>query len=447
MARTYAQLRTLTIQQTGLTYITGTAASSGSTTNILRAAALTRYDDKRLVGHHILLTSGSPTFTELFIKDNFQLDGDLLFRPELSAAPDSLTFEIMPFSGTDVLRALQDAILRLYDSGTLSRDFWMRIVGGSPIYNADFSYWTSSSVVDGWTVTLSTTSRERASANLALSETSVLLGTAAGHLDLDPQWQRYLNDFRGSTVKFQCYVKTAAASNARIALFNGSTINYSAYHGGDGDWELLEVEVATSATDTEFEPRLYIDTTSDAYFNLPFLTGGLRDSRIYIYPFPHQIMPDGPYEAKLGRIILHRDEIATDRGHATLRQIGPQVGVGQFRLIKHHDENATTQVGILDFSKSRRPPSDELLLMLRGDGPLTVPTSALSTDNLEVTESESMLLATEAAIILLEKAATGAPSTTRRTYGTRLAELRQKANELSVGAGEARDVATYGLNW
>ncbi len=448
MARTYAQLRGLTIQQIGLTYITGTADGSGSTTNILRAAALQRYDDKRLAGHHILLTSGSPSDTELFIMDNFQLDGDLLFRPELAAAPDSLTFEIMPFAGTDVLRALQDSILQLYDVGTLSRDFWIRMVGGSPIYNADFAYWTSSTVVDGWTVTSASVARERASANLALSETSVRLHTAAGHLDLDAQWQRYLNDFKGSTVKLQCYVKTSATSNARIAIFDGTTINYSAYHGGDGDWELLEVEVATSATDTEFEPRLYLDTTSEAYFNLPFLTGGTRDrSRIYIYPFAHQLMPDGPNDTQLGRMILHRDEIATDRGHATIRQVGPQIGVGEFRLIKHHDENTTTQVGILDFSKSRRPPTDELLLLLRGDGPLTVPTSALSTDNIEVTESESMLLATAAAIKLLEKAAAGAPAATRRTYGTRLAELRRQMNELSVGAGEARNVAQYSLGW
>jgi len=232
VARTYTQLRGLTIQQTGLLYVTGTAASSGSTTNILRAAALTRYDDKRLVGHHILLTSGSPTFTELFIKDNFQLDGDLLFRPELGAAPDSLTFEIMPFSGTDVLRALQDAILKLYDSGTLSRDFWMRMLGGSPIYNADFSYWTSSTAVDGWTATSTSVARIRASTNLALSETSVRLHTASGRLDLDPIWQRYLNDFKGSTVNFYCYVRTSATSNARIAIFDGSTVNFSSYHGG-----------------------------------------------------------------------------------------------------------------------------------------------------------------------------------------------------------------------
>ena len=69
MARTYTQLRQLTIQQTGLLFITGTVDSSGSSTGILQADELTRYADKRLNGHHILLTSGSPSFSELYISD------------------------------------------------------------------------------------------------------------------------------------------------------------------------------------------------------------------------------------------------------------------------------------------------------------------------------------------------------------------------------------------
>tara|TARA_Y100000310_G_C20686505_1_gene819366 strand:+ start:1716 stop:3029 length:1314 start_codon:yes stop_codon:yes gene_type:complete len=437
----------MTIQQTGLFWTTGTADTGGST-SVLTDAALTRWATDSLNGHHILVTSGSPTYTELFITKFFQDDGDCLFRPEEGAALDALTYEILPFSGTDILRAVQDSILTLYDQGLLSRNLWMRMMGGSPIYNADFSYWTSSTAVDGWTVTDAAVARERASANLALSETSVRLHTEAGHLDLDAQWQRYLNDFKGSTVTLYCWVKTSAASNARIALYDGSTINYSAYHGGDGDWELLHVEVSTENTDTEFEPRLYIDTTSEAYFNFPWVRGGLRlRPRVTTYPFAHQVMPDGPYEIKTAVFDYLDDEIASGRGLGTLRQLGPQRNITEYRVIKHHDENTTTQVGLLDLSKSRRPPTDGLILLLRGDGPLTVPTSALSTDNLEVTESESLLLATTAAITLLEKSAAGSPSSTRRTYATRIAELRQQAGVLSMGAGESRDAATYSVGW
>ena len=116
MARTYTQIRHLTAQQTGLFFTTGTADSGGATT-ILRDSSLARYGDDRLNGHHLLLTSGDPSETELFIRDFFQADGDAAFRPELSGAPDTLTYEVLPFSGTDFLEATQTAIYELYDRG------------------------------------------------------------------------------------------------------------------------------------------------------------------------------------------------------------------------------------------------------------------------------------------------------------------------------------------
>ena len=444
MAQTYTQIRQATIRQTGLLFVTGTSDTGGSTT-FMRDAALTRHGDKRLVGHHILLTSGAPAFNELFITNSFQDEGDVEFRPEEASAPDALTYEILPFSGMDILRSVQDSVLQLYDIGLLQRDFWMRMVGGSPIYNADWSYWTGANAVDGWTANVTTLTRERASGNLALGETALALTAAAGYASLDAQYQRYLEDFKGDTVTLHCWVKTSTANNARLAHYDGSTIHYSAYHGGDGDWELLHVEVTTTTGDTVFQPRLYADTNTTAYFGMPFYTGG--HIRIRSYPFPHRVMPDGPYEISLSTMSVEEDEIATGRGLGAVRQPGPSRLVLDSRVVKHHDENASTQVAVLDFSLSGRPPGDLQLLWLRGDGPLTVPTSVISTDSLEVTESEGLMLATAAAINLLERAGAGAPSATRRTFGQRLSELRGQFSSLISGAGEERSVAHYGLNW
>src|SRR3990167_9428792 len=140
---------------------------------------------------------------------------------------------LLPFSATDFLRAIQDAISESYDRGWLARPVWMRMVGGSPLYNADFSYWTSATVVDGWTATTTTPARERASINLALSETSVALTTAAGYLALSPQWKRYLWDLLGQTLTLYCLVRTSAASSAPLSLYTRSN-NYSSYHSGSG---------------------------------------------------------------------------------------------------------------------------------------------------------------------------------------------------------------------
>jgi hypothetical protein len=86
-------------------------------------------------------------------------------------------------------------------------------------------------------------------------------------------------------------------------------------------------------------------------------------------------------------------------------------------------------------------------MWLRGDGPLTVPTSALSTDNLEVTEGESLLLATIAASNLLQRAQTGKSPSVQRSYGQRLEDLHTQLSGLISGAGQARDVATYSIGW
>lgn len=448
MSRTYQQIRRLTAQQTGLLWLTGTADASGSTTSILQADALTEHGDDRLNGFHILLTSGSPSYTELHIKDFYQTDGQARFEPELSAAPDSLTFEILPFSGTDFLRAITDAIYTCYDEGWLRRQVWMRLVGGSPLYNADFSYWTSSSAVDGWTATTTTPSQERASANLALSETSCALTTAAGYVSLDAKWRRYLQDLKGSSVTFFCLVKTSTASNARLNLVVNGTDNYSSYHGGGGEWELLHVTVDTAETDSDIEPRLYIDTTSTAYFNLPFLDGGVTPGRsplVREYPFPVVTMPDGPDFVQLARLDVEKDQIASGRGTCNVRQLPRQRSFLESRLVKHHDENTTTEVGILDFSQSRFPPRDWDLLWLRGGGPLTVPTSALSTDNIEVTETESLLLAKLAAVNLLSRGPSGTSFV--NAYIPRINQLQADIARLTDGAGQHRDVASYGLGW
>ena len=442
MSRTYEQIRQLTAKQTGLFFTTGTADSGGQTT-ALRDAVLTRYGDDRLNGHHVLLTSGSPTYTELFIRDFFQADGDVLFRPELAGAPDSLTYEILPFSGTQFLESIQAAILELYDRGLLSRHFWMRAMGGSPLYNADFSYWSSSTAIDGWTASSSSVARERASANIALSETSARLHTAVGYIGLDDKWQRYLNDYKGDEITLYCWVKCSAGSTARLNLYNGSN-NYSSYHGGGGDWELLHVQVDTSKTDTAIQPRLHIDTTSQAYFNMPWIA---TQQTVRTYPFTHELMPDGPYEILETVMGIEKDEVASGRGLGTIRQQGRSRLVLNARLVKHHDENTTSQIGVLDFTQSRKAPSDGRLMWLRGDGPLTVPTAVLSTDNIEVTETEGLLLATLAAIRLLERAMAGAPSSSRNTYAARLSRLQGMAADLADGAGQPRSVASYSLGW
>jgi hypothetical protein len=423
---------------------TGTVDSSGSTTSILRDTSLTRFGNDTFNGMSLLLTSGSPNYTELFVKKTFSEDGDLLFAPELNAAPDSLTYELSAFTGQEFLDGIVDSIGWCYDKGWLTRTHWSRMVAGSPVYNADFSYWDAAATIHGWTATTATLSRERgASANIALSETSVALTTLAGRCTLDASYQRYLNDFKGNTITMYCLVKATDASNARISFNNGSD-NFSAYHSGSGNWEWLSVEVNTANTDTAMQLCLVTATTTTAYFNMPFVSTG---SRVYEYPFTIATMPDGPSSITAAQLDISQNELATDRGLGSIRQMGPQIAIMNGQVRKHHDENTSTQVGILDFSASRFPPRDGALLWLRGDGPLTVPTAVLSTDSIEVNETESLLLCKMAAVNILERKAAGTQGSVRTIIAARISDLNRQLIDLSDGAGEVRDVATYSLNW
>ena len=201
----------------------------------------------------------------------------------------------------------------------------------------------------------------------------------------------------------------------------------------------------TATSDTDIEPRLYIDTTSTAYYNLPFISGG--GFTVREYPFPLPTMPTGPSQITIANMDVRLDELASGRGMNNVRQMPRHVQLLGGQVRRHHDEDATTSIGILDFSGARVPPRDGHLMWLRGDGPLTIPSSALGTDNLEIDVTEELLLAKVAAGNLLKQHRTGAAPSVQQLYGERIEELSIAAYELSQGAGHRRDVATYSLGW
>ena len=342
------------------------------------------------------------------------------------------------------MRAISDAVLELYDMGTLTRLFYSQMMGGSPVYNADWGYWTSSSVVDGWTLSGVTQARERGSGNIADSETSVKQTTATGTLTLDARWRRYLYDMRGYTVTLYCPVLCDTASAARLNLYAGAN-NYSSYHSGTSTrWELLSVEVAIAKDAADIYPQLVKDTAgSVVYWGMPFMLGGPVATN---YPIPLQLMPDGPSAVYLSPPRPFRqDDLASGRGTLDLKQIRHRGTASNFNLLKHHDEDTTTLLGELDFG--HRPVAQGRRMWAIADGPLTVPTTTTATTNLECTYSESLLIATLAARKLLERDMERVPPDVRRTHADRISRLTRDFNELSVGAGAARDVAPLPWTW
>ena len=271
MARTRTQIRQLTVQQLGLPFIEGTSGT-GSTTTLVDTPDLSQFRDDALIGSWVYISDGSPDFRDLQITDSVQSTGTVTYIPALSSGDSNArTYEILPFSATAIHQSIDTSLTQLYDMGLLVREFTFRgIVVGSPVYNANFELWATTTAVDGWVSDGAgvTQARERGnSANIAGSETSMKLVSnsgSEGRLSLNDPYRRFLWDMKGNNVKFYCWVKSSTSSHARIGISNGSSITYSDYHPGDGDWNLLKAEYTSALSDTSLFPTIAVANTNAA---------------------------------------------------------------------------------------------------------------------------------------------------------------------------------------
>ncbi len=441
MARTPTQIRQLTLQQTGLRFITGTADSGGSTTTI-KDSILQVYGNDKLIGLWTYLLDGADALTESVITDSVQSTGVATIRTTLSGAPDTDTYEISPFPATETHRAIQDAGLELYAEGYLTRKFVGYMVAGSPIYNADWGYWTSSTTVDGWTASNSTVARERASGNTYLTPTSVKLTGSQGNLILDAQWRIPLLDMRGETVTLYCPVRSDMASSARISFVVDGSDNLSSHHGGGSDWEILSKEVAVGETTSNIFPRLiHDDSGATDYFGMPWFE---RTSQANELPMPTNLLPDGPTSIRSFQRNIMEDEIASERGVIETLSFGSGGRNVTFDYYRHQDEDATTDHGVV--IPKATPGS---LLRVFGDGPVTVIADASATQStaVEVSYSESMMLAVKAAMLLLERAIPKSSTIAKQEFARQISKLETRLANLQSSAGQSTDHAPLPMGW
>jgi len=255
MARTRTQIRQLIVVQLGLPFVEGTS-TGGTLSTLIDTPDLKQFRDDALIGSWVYVSDGTDSdvgLRDLQITDSAQSTGTITFIPPVAelAGIQGRTYEILPFSSTAIHQSIENSLDQLYDMGLLVREFTFRgIVVGSPVYNANFELWSTTTTVDGWGGAGEgvTQTRERSAQHLAGSETTMGLvsnDAAEGRLILSDPWKRYLWDMKGNNIKFYCWVKSDFANHARIGISNGSSITYSDYHSGDNDWNLLMVEYSS----------------------------------------------------------------------------------------------------------------------------------------------------------------------------------------------------------
>ena len=415
MARTRTQLRQLTVEQLEVPQITGTAESSGNSTSTLKDNDLQRFGDNDLIGAWMYISSGSPTYKDVRITDNVQSTGVATFRPTQAAAPDSLTYEILPYESSAIHQAIDESLHELYDSGRLVRNIWLdHWLTGSPIYNSTFEHGT-----DGWTVGTTTVSTLNYTSDHIIPSQFAARLAGAGTLTLDDKYAQFLQDLSGDTVTLRAWIRTSTSSNARAQLLvDGSVVASTDYHSGDGQWELVSADgYAISATATKVTVRIQT-ASAQGDCGAVWVEGG---TRIREYPFPIGLAPNGP-----DSVHSYRVDIDEGNKNSTInprRLDNVRYGFNKYRY-------STDELGVLELQST---PTSLQVLRMPTSVPLTLPTTDSS--NVEVSRVDSLLIAKMAAGKLLVKDLMHGPASFRQRASERANVLMQEVRQLAEGRG------------
>ena len=259
---------------------TGNGESDGST---LVCTDFARYADNSLKDKFLQTTSGATLYNRK-IESNYANEGIIhpykVFGAQIVSA---ITFDIYDLDPdlftSHINRAITDAYPDFHKSVINTE-----LIGNNSLVNNDFEDWTSSSYPDYWRARVATVAKSTTAFH---GTYSCSVTTAAGSCYLSSNNYPALLKLEDSTVNFYCWVKTAAASNARIQIVTTtqagvSKTHSSSYHTGGDEWELIELEdvdIPDSLAEVRFV--LAIATTTTAYFDYAFCNGGCDE-----YPLP-----------------------------------------------------------------------------------------------------------------------------------------------------------------
>jgi hypothetical protein len=435
MGRTLLQLITKVAQLVDKDhFMTGTTDSSGNAIGSVVDAEMKRFNNDAVVGKHFYWSSGTPSPDTTTITNFTQSTGKSLQRPELAAAPNSEAFYLLPYRKADMEEKIADAIYFLHDTGDLIREVLMYgYVAGSPIYNAGFDYWTSSTTPDGWSRNGSgTLAKAVAGANTFNSRQSLSLSGSADYVKLDEPWKSWLEDFKGGTVRFYCPALANNASHARIAVYDGSTLIYSSYHSGNGGREILDTgEISISATATDLEIRLYNDSTNAVYFGDSWIEG----SNVNVRELPVAL----DYASNISLVEALGSARPTNNTVGKYRHMGRGQTIYDQMVSEHVDHELSSKYGIMEFTGRQRPANGRRL-KITASGQLSVP--SLDTGIIEVTRNEEMMVAYLAAALLLEGDAYSRGEAVATKLRLSANEMRAKVGGLAGGIGKKRMAPT-----
>ena len=164
-----------------------------------------------------------------------------------------------------VTRAIPDVLTANISGSPMvngSRGIWQR--GNGPFTSNGFT-------ADGWVIELgagSTLSVERDAANVVGVYSAYCAKLVHVKGSGNSRWYQTYQDWVQARTKVLTYsdnVKTATASAARIAIWDGVTRTFSSYHTGSGSYERLTVSATPNAASTTLDLELWLDASATVY--------------------------------------------------------------------------------------------------------------------------------------------------------------------------------------
>ena len=440
MSRTRTQLRQQTVQQLGLPVLTGTSDSSGGAVGAMRdVGVLDTYGDNRFIGAWLYFSDGSPVPDTVYVTDSTSSNGQLSYRPNTAAAPNSEPYEILPFKPEAVHEAINEALNDCYLKGQLAREVInVHHVAGSPIYNANMEYWDGFTDLHGWSRTnLSTTRADQSTGGGSVEYTDGRFGdaavkfiTAAGTFSLDREFRQYLSNFSGTSPVLRASVWSDTVTDIRAQLLgDGVVLGSTDYNSVAEKWQVVSsssIDIPSTVTEigVQFEWLKGGGGGTTAAASAIWLENGpiIRE-----YPFPNAgeqgatpYMPQGPDSIYTVPIDLQETD---KRVVGSARRLTLVNGWAYYREYPATYHGGDGSHGILMFHDDLPRQGEKLWMPSRA--PFNLPTS--NSARVEIDVPNDLLVTKKAALMLLQRHP--AVATSPRML-TRAAELRQEIQEI-----------------
>ena len=221
---------------------------------------------------------------------------------------------------------------------------FLNVVQQNLMLNGNFSGVFTGGVPVSWTlVGAGASSASDPDSKEGLTAVLITFGSAPANLE---QTSSEFKFFQGRIAKAWCFVKTSTPSQARIRIRDGVGSTDSAFHNGDGTYQLLTVEHPVALGATEVTLELRVESAGSVKFDLGTLVDG---------------------SSILGRLINPEDVAAATKeffwqvtdgnnvGAFPVKRVGPSTSIRFLGRIPH-DFNALTSIVMVAIPDSTSGP-------------------------------------------------------------------------------------------